>query len=201
MQTNKEADLTTAVLMYAVRCLAEGDQLALRSMQFGPKEVDALQQLNISDLYRVETLRGHCLEVNLNREVFWHLVARLRQERESEELQQRLLKADAPLELMSVLFGMSSREYTRWRRLLTLAPAVGRPAEAEEDQAHALWHAWCRRMGDDDEVHLSGEDFLELREATGLGVRIIWSMTQRWAEYGNPEGTPSTGNRANEHAR
>ena len=81
MQTNKEADLTTAVLMYAVRCLAEGDQLALRSMQFGPKEVDALQQLNISDLYRVETLRGHCLEVNLNREVFWHLVARLRQER------------------------------------------------------------------------------------------------------------------------
>jgi Protein of unknown function (DUF2857) len=201
MQSNKEADLTTAVLMYAVRCLAEGDQLALRSMQFGPREVDALQQLAISDLYRVDMLRGHCLEVNLNREVFWHLVARLRQERESEELQQRLLKADAPLEMMSVLFGLSSREYTRWRRLLTLAPAVGRPAEAEEDQAHTLWHAWCRRMGDDDEVHLSGEDYLELREATGLGLRIIWSMTQRWTEYGNPEGTPSTGTRANEHAR
>lgn len=201
MQSNKEADLTTAVLMYAVRCLAEGDQLALRSMHFGPKEVDALQHLNISDLYRVETLRGHCLEINLNREVFWHLVARLKQQRETEDLQQRLLKADAPLEMMSVLFGLSSREYTRWRRLLTLAPAVGRPAEAEEEQAHALWHAWCRRMDDNDEVILSGEDYLALQEASGLGLRIIWSMTQRWAEYGNPDGTPSADIRARVHAR
>ena len=201
MASNKEADLTTAVLMYAVRCLAEGDQLALRAMQFGPREVDALQQLTLPDLYRMDTLRGHCLQVNLNREVFWHLVARLRQERESEDLQQQLLKADAPLEMMSVLFGVSAREYTRWRRLLTLAPAVGRPPEPDEDRAHALWHAWCRHLDDDDEVHLTGEDYLALQAETGLGLRTIWSMTQRWSEYGNPEGTPSDDARANEHVR
>ena len=32
MSSNKEADLTTAVLLYAMRCLAEGDQQALRAM-------------------------------------------------------------------------------------------------------------------------------------------------------------------------
>ena len=38
----KEADLVTAVLLYAMRCLAEGDQYALRGMRFGPQEVEAL---------------------------------------------------------------------------------------------------------------------------------------------------------------
>ena len=43
MATTKEADLTTSVLIYAIRCLAEGDQSALRAIGFGPREIDALQ--------------------------------------------------------------------------------------------------------------------------------------------------------------
>ena len=31
----------TAVLMYALRCLAEGDRAALRNMNFGPREIEA----------------------------------------------------------------------------------------------------------------------------------------------------------------
>ena len=42
MNGTKEADLTTAVLMYAMRCLAEGDQAALRNMNFGVKEIETL---------------------------------------------------------------------------------------------------------------------------------------------------------------
>ena len=45
MEGTKEADLITAVLMYAIRCLAEGDQAALRDMQFGIKEIEALRTL------------------------------------------------------------------------------------------------------------------------------------------------------------
>lgn len=36
MDGTKEADLITAILMYAIRCLAEGDHAALRSMNFVP---------------------------------------------------------------------------------------------------------------------------------------------------------------------
>lgn len=32
----KESELVMAVLLYAIRCLAEGDQHALRGMNFGP---------------------------------------------------------------------------------------------------------------------------------------------------------------------
>lgn len=188
MPTSKESDLTTAVLLYAVRCLDEGDQLALRAMQFGPKEVDALQQLNITDLCRTGTFRGHCLQVQLDREVFWHLVARLRQQRESDHLQLTLMQADAPQDMMRALFGLGSKEYARWRRLLGFTAAVGRPSEPDEEPAHTLWLAWQARAGDDGEVSLTAEDYLALKDATGLELRTIWCLTQRWTAYGNPEG-------------
>ena len=91
MSSNKEADLTTAVLLYAMRCLAEGDQQALRAMNFGPKELDALKEMNLADLYRADALRVHCLQIGLNRDVFWPMLDHLRHQRESEDLQRTLL--------------------------------------------------------------------------------------------------------------
>jgi len=190
MAASKEADLITAVLIYAIRCLGEADQSALRAMGFGPREIDALQRLNIADLYHVEAIRAHCLRVDLNREVFWHMVEHIKQLRASEELQQTLIKADAPQEMMQALFGVSAKEYTRWRRLMTLEPAVGRPAEPDEDKEHALWKAWKARVKGEDVELLTAEDYLALKEDTDVNLRAIWQLTRRWAQYGNPEGLP-----------
>jgi len=187
MAGNKEADLITAVLLYAMRCLAEGDQLALRAMDFGAKELDALKAMNLADLYRADSLRAHCLTIHLNRTVFWPMIEHLRTQRESEELQQALIAADAPMEMMQVLFGMSSREYTRWRRLLTVAPAVGRPAELDETDTHTLWYAWRDHVGEGEEVIQSPADYLAIQHETGIGLRAIWSLAQRWIAYGEPE--------------
>jgi len=186
MSSNKEADLTSAVLLYAVRCLAEGDQQALRSMNFGPKELDALQGMNLADLYRADALRVHCLKIDLNREVFWPMLAHLRHQRESEELQRTLLVADAPLDMMQQLFGMSSREYTRWRRLLTLAPSVGRPPELGETDTHTLWYAWQERVQARAESALAAADYLSIQQETDIGLRCIWVLVQRWEAYGEP---------------
>lgn len=190
MAASKEADLITAVLIYAIRCLGEADQSALRAMGFGPREIDALQRLNIADLYHVEAIRAHCLRVDLNREVFWHMVEHIKQLRASEELQQALIKADAPQEMMQALFGVSAKEYTRWRRLMTLEPAVGRPAEPDEDTEHALWKAWKARVKGEDAELLTAEDYLALKAGTDVELRAIWHLTRRWAQYGNPEGMP-----------
>src|SRR5210317_887506 len=190
MATTKEAELITAVLLYATRCTAEADQSALRAMGFGPREIEALERLNVADLYRFDALCAHCLRVDLNREVFWHVVEQIKQLGESQELQQTLIKGDAPQEMMQSLYGLSAKEYTRWRRLLTLEPAVGRPAEPEDEKAHALWDAWQARVNDDAIELLSGEDYLALKSATGVELRSIWQLTQRWAQFGNPEGRP-----------
>ena len=198
MPANKETDLITAVLLYALRCLAEGDQLALRAMNFGAKELDALKDMNLADLYRADTLRAHCLKIDLNREVFWPMIEHLRNQRESEELQRELIVADAPLEMMQALFGLSSREYTRWRRLLTVAPAVGRPPELDEASSHTLWHAWRDRVKGCEEASLSAADYLSLQRDTGFGLRAIWIHAQRWAAYGHPE-PPAGPDRVTEH--
>jgi hypothetical protein len=85
---SKEAELVTAVLLCAVRCHAEGDQLALRAMNFGPREVQALQGLDLADLARVHTLPSHCLSPALDRDLFWALVAHLKRERASAAVQE-----------------------------------------------------------------------------------------------------------------
>ena len=181
----KESELVMAVLLYAIRCLAEGDQHALRGMNFGPDEVAALRDINLADLYRAGSLQAHCLDIRLNRDVYWPMLAHLRRERETEEVQRDLIQADAPLEMMRSLFGVGSREYTRLRRLLTSDPAIGRPPEPDEATSHALWRAWSDRTNEDPTAHLAPEDYLALCEETGASMRAVWNLTQRWAEYGD----------------
>jgi hypothetical protein len=190
MASSKEVELITAVLVYAARCHIEADQSAARAMGFGPKEIEALQSLNFSDMYRAEPMRAHCLSVDLNREVFWHMVEHIKEHRASEELQTTLIKADAPQQMMQALFGLSAKEYTKKRRDMMLEPAVGRPAEPDDEKAHALWDAWKAVVDDEAVELLSGEDYLALQAETDVDLRAIWHLTRRWAQYGNPEGRP-----------
>ena len=188
MERTKEADLITAVLMYAIRCLAEGDHPALRYMNFGPREIEALRHMRLADLYRVESLRAHCLEIGLNREVYWPMIDHLQQQRQSEEWQQALITADAPLEMLQTLFGVGAREYTRLRRVLTIEPSVGRPLEPDEATSHRLWTAWKSRTGSEDAEVLSPETYLELHHETNIPMRAVWNLTQRWAQFGDLTG-------------
>ncbi len=188
MEGTKESDLVTAIPMYAIRCLAECDYPALRNMNFGPREIEALREMSLSDLYRVESLRVHCLQIGLDRQVYWPMMDHLRQQRESEETQQTLIAADAPLEMMQTLFGLGPREYSRMRRALSVDPSVGRPPELDEESTHRLWHAWVDRVGEDESGLLSPTIYLELHTETGLSMRAIWNLTQRWDQYGDLSG-------------
>lgn len=193
MEGTKEADLITAVLMYAMRCLAEGDQTALRNMNFGVKEIDALREMRIADLYRVESLRAHCLEIVLNRQVYWPMIDHLREQRENEDKIHSLIIADAPQEMMQIMFGLHQRDYTRLRRTLLVDPTVGRPPELDEKSSHSLWEAWSVLVDDEESGLLFPEQYLDIHSETGLSVRAIWNLTQRWTQYGNLDSTIDQG--------
>jgi len=188
MEGTKEADLVTAVLMYAMRCLAEGDQAALRNMNFGVKEIEALREMRVADLYRVESLRAHCLEIALNRHVYWPMIEHLSAQRAMEDTIQALIIADAPQEMMQILFGLNQRDYTRLRRTLLVDPAIGRPPELDEVSSHRLWEAWSARVDGEASGLLIPEQYLAVQGETDLSMRAIWNLTQRWAEYGNLNG-------------
>ena len=188
MEGTKEADLITAVLMYAMRCLAEGDQAALRHMNFGIKEIEALREMRVADLYRVESLRAHCLEIALNRQVYWPMIEHLSEQRTMEDTIQALTAADAPQEMMQVLFGLNPRDYTRLRRTLLVDPSIGRPPELDDASSHRLWEAWSGRVNGEASGLLTPDQYLDIQGETGLSMRAIWNLTQRWAEYGHLNG-------------
>jgi len=188
MEGTKEADLITAVLMYAMRCLAEGDQAALRNMNFGIKEIEALREMRVADLYRIESLRAHCLEIVLNRQVYWPMIEHLSEQREMEDTIQTLIVADAPQEMMQVLFGLNQRDYTRLRRTLLVDPSIGRPPELDEKGSHQLWETWSSRVDGEESGLLTPVQYLDIHRETGLSMRAIWNQTQRWAQYGNLNG-------------
>lgn len=190
MDGSKETELVMAVLLYAVRCLLEGDQGALRDMNFGPKEIEALREMKLADLCGVESMRAHCLEIALNRDVYWPMIEHLKARRASEELQQQLMAADASLEMMQTLFGVSAREYTRLRRMLTVSPAIGRPPEPDDDASARLWEAWRAAAGSAESI--APEVYLRLHQDTGLPLRVVWNQIQRWSAYGALDPAPSS---------
>lgn len=178
MSVTKEARLTSAIMSFALHCLHEGDQGALRAMNFGPAEIRALQDLHIGDLHHLNQVKAHCLDIVLNRDVYWPMLSQLKRRRESESLQHNLIQADASLDMMRTFFGMSGREYSKLRRLLMVRISAGRPAEPSEDEVVRIWAAWRAREEKLQDGLLPPAEYLTIHEETGVPLRAIWRQTR-----------------------
>lgn len=178
MTGTKEAQLTSAIMAFALHCVQEGDQSALRAMNFGPAEIRALQDLSMGDLCHLKEVRAHCLDVVLNRDVYWPMLSQLKQRRESESLQHSLIQADASLDMMQTFFGMSGREYAKLRRILMVRISAGRPAEPSEEEISRIWAAWRAREEKLEDGLLPPEEYLNIHQETGVPLRAIWRQTR-----------------------
>ena len=176
----KEGSLVSAVLMYAMRCLVEGDLRSLKNMQFGEKEVEALRDLQMTDFSRIEALKAHCLSVSLNRQVFWPMIDLLKRERNHEDLLNTLIDKNAPYDMIHALFAMSTREYAARRRHLSPGLGLGRPQLPDREVEDELYAAWRKLVDGRDSFDLSGFDFLDLHEQTGVAIRAVWSLVSKW---------------------
>lgn len=182
----KEFELTHAVLRYAASCLSEGDWSALRDMNVGPKEAEALKGLTLTELTNLERkLAGHVLRIQLDREAFWAVMNQIRREAELQQLRMEFVRLDAPSDMMQSLFGMGVKEYTFARRVLGAPPGVGRPPEPTEEEARAVWLAW-ERLGLEPSL-ASPATWLRLAKETALSLRLIWRITQRWCDSKDEE--------------
>ena len=189
MNRSKETDLVLAVLLYAIRSQAEGDMAALQEMGFGKTELEALEGVELAALHRAGTLRAHCLTVMLNREVFLPMLQRFRTLQKTEMLKRKLLAEDASLDMMDRFFGMSRRDYARWRRILGVIGTGGRPPDPDEEQTFRLWKAIQEKLAERERKDLLPGDFLDLKEETGLSIRAIWRLAKDWEKQGR-EGLP-----------
>jgi hypothetical protein len=191
MSRTKEADLIGAVLTYAARCLVEGDGHALRHLNFGTREVEALRELTMADIDRASALRGHFLEIRLDREAYWQIMAHVRREREAEQARLALIRADAPLEMLQALFGISGREHTAICGLLGVRPSVGRPPSPDEETARRVWAAYQERRRERANGVLEPADYVTLHRETEASMRLIWPLVQEWEAADAPSEPPA----------
>ena len=177
----KEYELTYAVLRYAADCLQEGDWPALRDLGFGPKEIEALRNLTLAELgLLARRLAGHALKARLDRPAFWAVLDQVRWEHEHRALRMEFVRRDAPAEMMQALFGMGAKEYAACRRAAEMPPSVGRPSEPDEETAHRVWQAWQDAGVEPGQA--GPRDWLAVADATGVSLRVIWRLVQRWME-------------------
>ena len=91
----KAGDFVLALMVYATRCIEDGETEELLQMGFGPAEVEELASLRLADIKRLTRLESHCLDIKLDRLAFAKIIRYIRAGGRSEEWEHRMVQADA----------------------------------------------------------------------------------------------------------
>ena len=175
---DKAGDFVVALVIYAMRCIEDGETEALTRMGFGPAEVESLAGLRFGDLKRIQRLKNHCLDIKVDRVAFGEMGRRIRDDGLSTEWEQALIRADAPFDMMRRLFGTTSRAYTKLRQLFGVS-SVGRPREPTEAEALALWKMIEHRMHESRREVLLPADYLSISRECAIPLRTVWRESKR----------------------
>jgi len=177
---DKAGDFVVALVIYAMRCIEDGETDVLTRMGFGPTEVAWLASLRFGDLKRLERLSTHCLDIKVNRRAFAEMIRRIRVDGYSTEWEHALIRADAPFEMMRRLFGTTNRSYTKLRQLFGVS-SVGRPREPTDLEASVLWQMIERRLRKSRGDVLLPADYLNISRQCAVPLRTVWRESKRVA--------------------
>ena len=175
---DKAGEFVVALVIYAMRCIEDGEMDALARMGFGPSEVATLAGLTVSELKRIERLRNHCLEIKIDREAFSGIIERIRSDGLSTEWEHALIRSDAPFDMMRRLFGTTRRAYTKLRQVFGVS-SVGRPREPTDAQATALWEMIEQHLRASPRDTLAPADYLAISHQCGVPLRTVWRESKR----------------------
>ena len=177
---DKAGEFVMALVIYAMRCVEDGEMDALARMGFGPSDVATLAGLTVGDLKRIERLRSHFVDIKIDREAFGGIIRRIRADGLSTEWEHALIRADAPFEMMRRLFGTTRRTYIKLRQVFGVS-SVGRPREPTEAQAVALWQLIEQRLRAAPCENLAPADYLTISRQCGVPLRTVWRESKRIA--------------------
>ena len=70
----KDGDLAMAVLIYGVGCVEDGALDQLIALGCGPCEIEDLSRLKLMDIQRIDRLKWHCLNIDLDKDALAAMV-------------------------------------------------------------------------------------------------------------------------------
>ena len=177
---DKAGDFVVALVIYAMRCVEDGETDTLERMGFGPAEVASLAGLRFGDLKRIEKLRSHFVDIRVDRAAFADVIRRISGDGLSTEWEHELIRADAPRDMMRSLFGTSDRSYTKLRQLFGVS-SVGRPREPTEAESAELWQMIARRQREFRRETFLPADYVAISQQCDLPLRTVWREFKRMA--------------------
>ena len=185
---NHDSQLAYLVMSYAIQALAEGDYKAIEDLDFTVDEVQQLAQLPVKALKHLSRLSGHFLEVKTDHSCFEKMMMHLKTELKHETLQDELIRHQAPIAMMTSLFGMSVAEYIQRQKLLGIAPhGAGRPPMLSDEDQETVWNAWR-----DINEGTAAERYLAVARETNHPLRSLWSLIQSWENLGTKQATTAS---------
>jgi len=183
---NHDAQLAYTVMLYAIQALSEGDYKSIDDMGFTIDEVQQLSELPVKALRHLARISGHFLRVKTDHHCFEKMMTYLKHELEQDELQNELIRHEAPIAMMASLYGMSTAEYIQRQKLLGIPPhGAGRPLLLSDEDQATVWHCW-RDAGEGK----TAKHYLAVARETNHPLRNLWSLIQSWENMNN-EATAS----------
>ena len=185
MTIKKETEFMHSVILYCLRCHAEGDLTALHDMGFGGEEMRGIMSLTAAEQVKLAAHGTRLLSVTLDRDVFWQAVKNIDQDSDRETEINRLITHDAPLPMMYATTGMGSKSYSLKRRQFgMLKSPVGRPPVPSDETANSVFDKLAEIAERSD--YQGPKMFLDLFEELDRKVplRVIWNLFHRWEREG-----------------
>ena len=166
------------VLLYAIQALSEGDIKAIKDLDFTVDEIRQLSQLSVKSIKHLTRLSGHFLEIKTDHDCFRKIMAHLLQESVNDDLQDELLRLEAPITMMQTLFGMSTTEYIQRQKLLGISGhGAGRPKLPSDEEQITIWESWIKTEGKP-----LPERYHQIAEEMKQPLRVLWSLIQSWED-------------------
>ena len=139
-----------------------------------PEYALSITQLNLTQQKLLIDRAKHFVSVTIDQSALAVELNKILDAAVTEARINEFLACGAPKPLMRRLFGMYSSEFSRRKTALQLKGAGnGRPPSCDEATEHQLWHLWQSLE------NVSEQDrFIQLKNETGLDLRIIWHALQ-----------------------
>ena len=176
--------LNQAVIAQALQDLRNGQLRRCLAMGFTEQQLAALKRPELLSVL-VNAQVSWC-SVKVNDAVVQRILTQAIALQDEVNAIDRLLRAGASTEMMSLYHGLTHQEVATRRNILGLSKRKGRHPALDEAQDVELWERWKplrdqRNVALDDEAAML-QLALEVAEAMGLPLAVVWATIQSWVE-------------------
>src|ERR1044071_2083223 len=106
-----------SLFRYILNMAVSGDSNALREFGFLPEDIPQVMSLSVREALYMEEHLALYMQVIVDREIFWQVMAMARAHSQSETLEEDLIRHGAPASLMRELCGLSAADTAQKRTM------------------------------------------------------------------------------------